>query len=112
MDDNLFRITREQRVSLVRLLNSEASREYFTDEEANDLTKVLDPGGFLMEIEEVADQLEENEWYGPAGDLRDEVSPQTIINRVEEMTDDDAERARAIPLLQTLIPSIERSGEN
>jgi hypothetical protein len=95
-------LSNKQRLGLAKIVATNFASDYFTDAEAQDLLGTLDPGGRLLKCDEVADQLEENEWYGPAGDLRDGVNPDTIINRIQEMTDDEDELARAIPLLASL----------
>lgn len=52
--------------------------------------------------EEAADKLRANEWFGPAEEVVFGTSIQTIITRVEEMTEDEDERDRAIPILGDL----------
>lgn len=52
--------------------------------------------------ERAADELEAAEWFSPAGDIRDGVPPDTVIGRVQKMTDDEDELGRALPILERL----------
>lgn len=56
--------------------------------------------------EAAATKLEENEWFGPAEDIRDGLSPAVVIRRVEQDADED-ERERAIPILADLEHELE-----
>lgn len=96
-------LTHSQRRGLVNMLVTNFASDYFTDAEAQNLLDLLDPNGKLQRAEKAADELEANEWFGPAEDLRDGVPPETLIRRIEQMTEDDGELERALPILETLI---------
>lgn len=62
-----------------------------------------------------AQELQENDWLGPAEDIRDGIHTQTVIRRVSEMAGDADELDRALPILAALeaaIESVEHRGDD
>lgn len=57
--------------------------------------------------EVTAQDLERVDWFGPAGDIRDGLDPDTVLDRIRQSGADEEELERAEPILARLATKIE-----